>query len=95
MGIKPRDTICVPSLAGPGGFIEDWEVTDVSYRQTDVGGVYVSISGERPFTGEANFVDGATLAAVQGIVAPLTTPALWNQFYWVQGPAADYPPTSV
>ena len=91
VGIKPRDILVVPSLAGPGGFVEDWEVDDVSYKQNDVGGVFISISGTRPFTGEEPFLDSGTLSEVQGICAGLTTPALWNQFYWVQGPAADYP----
>ena len=50
VGIKPRDIICVPSLAGPGSFIEDW-----------------------------------------GISAELRPELCRYQFYWIQGPAADYP----
>lgn len=91
VGIKPRDILVVPSLAGPGSFVEDWEVEDVSYKQNEVGGVFVDISGTRPFTGEEPFLDSATLSEVQGICAGLTTPALWNRFYWIQGPEADYP----
>ena len=91
VGIKPRDLMVIPSLQGPGGFLEDWEVDDVSYSQDSVGGVYVSVSGKRTFSGEEPMLDSGTVSAVESLCAGLTTPALWNQFYWVQGPAADYP----
>ena len=91
VGIKPRDFIVIPSLSGPGGFLEDWEVEDVSYSQNNTGGVFVSISGKREFSGERPMLDAASVSAVQEVCAGLTTPALWNQFYWIQGPEADYP----
>jgi hypothetical protein len=89
VGIKPRDLIAIPSLAGPGDYIEDWEVKDVQYKQDDVGGVSISISGTRPYTGEDALLDGKTLGEVQGIVGGLLTPAQWNKFYWIQGPDND------
>jgi len=91
VGIKPRDIIVVPSLKGPGDYLEDWEVTNVSYSQDEVGGVYIDLSGKRTFTGEEPMMDSATAEEVRGIVSQLTTPALWNKFYWIQGPTVDYP----
>ena len=89
VGIKPRDLIAIPSLKGPGDYIEDWEVKDVQYKQNDVGGVSIAITGSRPYTGEEALLDGDTLSEVQGIVSSLLTPAQWNKFYWVQGPGND------
>ena len=94
VGIKPRDLIALPSLAGPGDFIEDWEVETVSYRQDQYGGVTISIAGRRPYTGGDPMLDEGTLESVKGTVSDLTTPAKWNKFYWVQGPDEDYPLTS-
>ena len=91
VGIKPRDILVVPSLAGPGNYLEDWEVTTVGYSQNDTGGVYIDISGKRTYTGEDTMMDSGTEAEVKSIVSKLTTPALWNQFYWIQGPSVDYP----
>lgn len=91
IGIKPRDIIVIPSLAGPGDFLEDWEVNDVSYSQDDNGGVDISISGGRTFTGEKSMLDASTEEEVREIVKGLTTPAKWNKFYWIQGPEVDYP----
>ena len=94
VGIKPRDLIAIPSLAGPGSYIEDWEVKTVSYKQDDTGGVFISITGERPYTGEEPMLDGSTLGKVQAAVSSLTTPAAWNKFYWIQGPENDTLPLS-
>jgi len=91
VGIKPRDFIVVPSLKGPGDYLEDWEVTSVNYSQDEVGGVYIDISGKRPYTGEEPMMDKASAAKIQAIVSKLTTPAAWNKFYWIQGPEQDYP----
>ena len=91
VGIKPRDILVVPSLKGPGSFVEDWEVTSVSYKQDTTGGVRLSISGKRTYTGEEPMVDQATISQVEQTCASLTTPAAWNKLYWIQGPEADYP----
>jgi len=91
VGIKPRDIIVVPSLKGPGSFLEDWEVESVSYRQDSTGGVMISLSGSRTFTGEKPMMDGGTESEVRGIVSALKTPAQWAKFYWIQGPEEDYP----
>lgn len=91
VGIKPRDVIVVPSLAGPGNYLEDWEVDSVTYTQTATGGVDVSVNGTRTYTGEEPMIDAATQEAVRGAVSALTSPAKWNYFYWGQGNVEDYP----
>ncbi len=91
VGLKPRDILVVPSLAGPGNFLEDWEITNVTYSQNETGGVYIDISGRRTFTGEEPMMDSATAKEITEIVSKLTTPALWNKFYFIQGPEVDYP----
>ena len=82
VGIKPRDFIAIPSLKGPGAYIEDWEVKTVSYKQDTTGGVTISITGERPYTGEERFLDPETTSQVESTVAGLVTPAAWAKFYW-------------
>ena len=82
VGMKPRDVIAVPSLRGPGEFIEDWELTDVSYKQTNSGDVEVAIRGRRPFTGLEPMLDADTVAAVKKLAEPLTTPEEWSSFWW-------------
>ena len=91
VGIKPRDLIAIPSLKGPGDYIEDWEVTDVKYSMNNTGGVSISISGQRPYTGEQTLLDSASLESVKSTVKSLVTPAQWNKFYWIQGPDNDRP----
>jgi len=85
VGVKPRDFIAIPSLKGPGDYIEDWEVSSVQYKQGNEGGVTISISGARPYTGEDNLLDKATIEQVKGTVSSLTSPEAWNRFYWIQG----------
>ncbi len=94
VGIKPRDLIAIPSLKGPGSYIEDWEVQSVNYKQDDVGGVSISINGKRPYTGEDPLLDADTLSEVKSVVSNLKTPAAWNKFYWNQGPEVDRPLSS-
>ena len=94
VGIKPRDLIAIPSLKGPGSYIEDWEVDTVQYQQDDVGGVSISITGQRPYTGEEAILDAGTLAEVKNTVKNLKTPAAWSKFYWLQGPEEDRPLSS-
>ena len=91
VGIKPRDFCVIPSLAGPGNYLEDWAITSVKYTQNSTGDIRVSISAQRPFTGDKNLLDGATVAAVKATVSTLTTPAKWNKFYWYEGADPDYP----
>lgn len=87
VGIKPRDILAIPSMKGPGDWIEDWEVTSVSYSQNSQGSVDISISGRRVYTpGGVAMMDAATLAEVKATVATLRTPEKWNKFYWIQGP---------
>ena len=82
VGIKPRDIIAIPSLAGPASYIEDWEVQSVQYKQDNVGGVSIAINGKRPYTGEDPMLDAASVAAVQSTVSGLITPDDWAKFYW-------------
>ena len=84
VGVKPRDFIAIPSLKGPGDYIEDWEVKSVSYKQDNVGGVTIAITGERPYTGEENFLEDAAISQVKSTVANLDSPEAWAQFYWIQ-----------
>lgn len=87
VGVKPRDIIAIPSLKGPGEFIEDWELTSVSYSQSSDGSIDISMSGRRVYTpGGVAMMDAATLAEVKAICATLRTPEKWSKFYWIQGP---------
>ena len=87
VGIKPRDIIAIPSMKGPGDWIEDWEVTGVQYSQSSNGSVDLSISGRRVYTpGGVAMMDAPTLAEVKATVATLRTPEKWAKFYWIQGP---------
>ncbi len=83
-GIKPRDIVAIPSLKGPGDYIEDWEVQSVSYTSDDSGSVKLNITSERPYTGEKNMLDAGSISSIKSIVAGLTSPAAWGAFYWCQ-----------
>ena len=85
VGIKPRDMVVVPSMKA-GGYMEDYEVTSVKYDMDNNGGVKISISGERPFTGDENMLDASSIASIRSICDSLTTADSWNAFYWGQGP---------
>ena len=85
VGVKPRDFVAIPSLKGPGDYIEDWEVSSVSYKQDVKGSVMISIKGERPYTGEESLLDGATISQIKSTVSGLTSPEAWAKFYWIQG----------
>ena len=91
VGMKPGDIGCIPSLKGPGDFIEDFEITDVNYKMNDTGWVTVDIKGERPYLGKENMLDAAAIATVKGVVAGLQSPDAWNKFYWKQGPDLAWP----
>ena len=80
VGIKPRDIVAIPSLAGD--FIEDWVVTDVSYTQQDTGEVMVSIQGVRTYAGKENLLDGGTISALLAQVSALDSTYGWHDMYW-------------
>ena len=85
VGIKPRDMVVIPSMKA-GGYMEDYEVTSVKYDMDNNGGVKISISGERPFTGDENMLDSGSIQSIRSICDSLTTVDSWNAFYWGQGP---------
>ncbi len=91
VGIKPRDFCAIPSLGGPGNYIEDWSIKSTRYSQKATGEIRISISAVRPFTGQDNLLDGPTVEEVRATASTLTTPAKWNKFYWIEGDDPDYP----
>jgi len=91
MGIRARDFCVIPSLKGPGEYIEDWSINTVTYSQQSNGDIQVSVTGFRPFTGKENLLDSGTISKVKGIVSKLKTPANWSKFYWLEGNDPDYP----
>ena len=52
LAIAPRDLIMIPSLKGPGGYVEDWEVDNVEYAQDDSGQIMISVKANRPYIGD-------------------------------------------
>ena len=84
-GIQPGDILAVPSLKGPGDYIEDWEVVSVSYEQSSTGGVDISLTGQRPFIGQDPILSDETIAKVRAIAQTLTTPDAWASMYWEGG----------
>lgn len=90
VGIKPRDMIVIPSLK-QGGYIEDYEIQTVKYSMESSGGVMISITADRVFTGDENMLDSGSISTVRGIVDGLTTADAWNKFYWNQGPEVAWP----
>jgi hypothetical protein len=91
LGIRARDFCVIPSLKGPGEYLEDWSINDVTYTQQADGDITVSVNGFRPFTGKENLLDSGTISKVEGIVSKLKTPANWNKFYYIEGNDPDYP----
>lgn len=92
VGIKPRDMVAIPSLiSGPERYIEDYEVKSVKYQMDNNGGVTISISGERPFTGDENMLDEKSIADIQDLCDQMPTADSWNAFYWRQGPELAWP----
>ncbi len=90
VGIKPRDFCAIPSLSGPGSYIEDWEIKSVKYTQNTTGDIRVSVQAHRPFTGQDNLLDEPSVEAVRSEVSSLTTLAKWAKFYWYEGDDPDY-----
>jgi len=92
IAIAPRDIVVVPSLKGPGGYLEDWELTDVSYTQQITGEVMISCTGTRPFTGGESMIAGTPVEQqIKQIVAGLTTPELWAEYYWMKSSPSSMP----
>ena len=91
IGMKPNDVLVIPSIKGPGDHLEDYEITAVQYTMDDSGAVMMSISGKRPYIGNKNMLDAASVAAVQARCKQLTTPDAWNKYYWRQGPDLAWP----
>ena len=55
----------------------------------------LSISGERPFTGQESMITGTPVEAeIKSVCAGLTTPAAWQAYYWVQGVQPELPLSS-
>jgi len=85
-GMKPGDILAIPSVKGPGDWIEDYEVESVKYSQTSEGAVMMSVSATRPYVGTENLMDEESVLKVVARVASLTTADAWNAYYWRQGP---------
>ena len=90
VGIKPRDMVVVPSLQA-GGYMEDYEIQSVQYSMEGNGGVMLSITGKRPFTGDKNMLDESSIKEIRAICDQLTTADSWQRFYWNQGPDVAWP----
>jgi hypothetical protein len=91
VGMRPGDIVCVPSLKGPGDYIEDFEIKEISYTQEDTGFIRMGISAWRPYLGKKNMLDAGSVAMVQARVQSLTEADAWNQYYWRQGPQVAWP----
>ena len=91
VGMKPGDILAIPSLKGPGEVIEDYEINDVQYTQSDTGSVGMSIKCTKPWLGTKNMMDEKSVALVKSKVQGLKTPDAWNAFYWRQGPDLAWP----
>ena len=50
--MKPGDIIAIPSIAGPADYIEDFEITEISYSQEETGFIRMSLSAQRPLSGQ-------------------------------------------
>lgn len=85
VGMRPRDILAIPSLKGPGSFIEDWEITEVTYQQGKSGGVSISLKGQRPYVGEETLMDEGSQAKVKAICSRLRSLEDWENYYWSGG----------
>ena len=85
VGIKPRDFIAIPSLSLPCAYVEDWVIEQVTYTQTDDGGVRVSVDCTREFIGTENMMDADTVKAVKAIADGNHAggTSFWHKMYWV------------
>ena len=84
VGIKPYDILYIPSFKGD--FIEDWQVTSVSYDQSD-GNVSVSVNaGRKAGTSDPMVASQAdkfkALAKSLNLVGPNATLDAWDSYAW-------------
>ena len=84
VGIKPYDILFIPSYKGD--FMEDWQVTSVSYDQND-GNVSVSVSAGRKMGTSAPMVDSQVekfkeIAKGLNLVGPNATLDAWDSYAW-------------
>ena len=91
VGMKPGDILAIPSMKGPGDWVEDYEITEVQYKQGSTGEVMMSIKGSKPWVGTENMMDAASLAKVKARVKELDHPDKWNAYYWRIGPDLAWP----
>lgn len=83
-GIKPNDIVFIPALSG--GFMEDWEVSNVSYSQSN-GEINVSIQGKRTF-GSAEpmnpeaYKEWKSKAEGKGLVGGKASLESWDKYAW-------------
>lgn len=71
--------------------MEDYEIQSVQYSMENNGGVMVSISAKRPFTGDENMLDQSSIKEVRAICDQMTTADSWQKYYWRQGPEVAWP----
>ena len=84
VGIKPYDILYIPSYTGD--FMEDWQVTSVSYDQND-GNVSVSVNAGRIMGTSAPMVASQVekfkeIALGLNLVGPAATLDAWDSYAW-------------
>ena len=81
VGIQPKDFIVFPSLNFKDPYIEDWEVSQVSYKQQGAA-VVISLSGQRPKPGADPLIEEKDLKKLQEKVTSMKTLRDWERYYW-------------
>jgi hypothetical protein len=81
VGIQPKDFIVFPSLNAKDPYIEDWEVSQVSYKQQGAA-VVISLSGQRPKPGADPLIEEGDLKKLQEKVTSMKTLRDWERYYW-------------
>ena len=91
-GPRPRDFIAIPSLkSGAGRYVEDYEITAISYTLDRNGGVMLDITGKRPFTGEDNMLDESSVSKVRAVADANATLEDWAAWAWNQSSVGNAP----
>jgi hypothetical protein len=93
VGIQPKDFICFPSMNYEDPYIEDWEVTNVSYKQQGAA-ITLSISGNRPAPGGDQLITKEDLKKLEERVKSMKTPKQWENYYWSVVTPAPSPTSS-
>ena len=77
--------MAIPSLKLPCDYVEDWVVEQVTYTQTDDGGVRVNVDCTREFIGTENMMDEDAVKAVKAIADGNHAggTSFWHKMYWV------------